>query len=121
PRAGEREADIEAGDSERRGRGLRVIAERAAEVLGEQPERRLREVLDAVDGLRPGGRGGEQSCEKHDFAEVHCVLRSRNSSTATSSRRNAAPGCVRRVPPRAGGGIGTVSPIIYASSRTGCM
>ncbi len=116
PRAGEREADIEAGDPERRGRGLRVVAERAAEVLGEQAEpllpELLREVLEAVDGLRPGGRGGEQSCEKHDFAEVHCVLRSRNSSTATSSRRNAAPGCVRRVPPRAGGGIGTVSPII---------
>src|SRR6202007_1453957 len=108
PRAGQRETDVEAGDPERRSRGLRVIAERAAEVLGEQAELLLREVLEAVDGLRPGGRGGEQSCEKRGFAGVHCVLRSRNSRTATSSRRSAAPGCVRRAPPRAGGGVGTV-------------
>jgi hypothetical protein len=47
---------------------VRAIAERAAEVLGQQPELRLREELDPVDLLRPRRHGGEGAEDQQDHS-----------------------------------------------------
>ena len=91
-RHGERDADVEPRGAERLGRRLRVIAQRRADVLRQEPKVALADGLQAVDvegRCRAGGEDERQAGKRFHRSWFHS-LSCRNCSTRTSSRRSAA-------------------------------